>query len=239
MPRRISPFSDVGGSAPELEPENRARLRDARSRWPGCGSPRAFVAAVVGLGLADWAFRLAGDSFFPGGPLDETAHLLTALIVLWALGRRACDRFLIPALVASVAIDLDHVPGQLGHYFLTRGTSRPYTHSLLSVVVVLAVSVLWRSRRDVMLGIAIGLAIHFWRDMAEGDAGVALLWPFSDHSFRLAHAVYLIVMALFAAGAATRCRQRRLARRDGSVPEGAGSRARPRAAEAELPLPSE
>ena len=170
-------------------------------------SARALAAAVVALVLGDLLFRTAGDSFFPGGPLDEIAHVLTALIVLWALGPRICDRFLVPALVASVVIDLDHVPRELGHDFLTRGTPRPYTHSLLSIVVVLVVAALWRSRRDVMLGIAIGLAIHFWRDMSEADAGVALLWPFSDHSFTLSHSGYLIVMGLFAAAAAVRCRR--------------------------------
>jgi inner membrane protein len=163
------------------------------------------VAAVVALVLADWVYRLAGDSFFPGGPLDEIAHLLTTLIVLWALGPRICDRFLVPALVASVVIDLDHVPRELGNDFLTRGTQRPYTHSLLSIVVVLVVAALSRSRRDAMLGIAIGLAIHFWRDMSEADAGVALLWPFSDHSFTLSRTGYLIVMGVFAAAAAVRC----------------------------------
>lgn len=170
-------------------------------------SARALAAAVVALVLADWLYRMAGDSFFPGGLLDEIAHLLTTLIVLWALGPRICGRFLVPALVASVVIDLDHVPRQLGHDFLTRGTPRPYTHSLLSIVVVLAVAVLWRRRRDVMLGIAIGLAIHFWRDMSEADAGVSLLWPFSDHSFTLSHTGYLVEMALFAAAAAARCRR--------------------------------
>lgn len=170
-------------------------------------SARALAAAVVALVLVDWAYRQVGDSFFPGGPLDEIAHLLTTLIVLWALGPRICERFLVPALVASVAIDLDHVPRELGQHFLTRGTPRPYTHSLLSIVVVLAVAALWRRRRDVVLGIAIGLAIHFWRDMSEADAGVALLWPFSDHSFTLSHAGYLIVMGLLAAVAAGRCRR--------------------------------
>ena len=59
-------------------------------------SARALAAAVVALVLADWVYRLAGDAFLPGGPLDEIAHLLTTLIVLWALGPRICDRFLVP-----------------------------------------------------------------------------------------------------------------------------------------------
>jgi inner membrane protein len=170
-------------------------------------SARALVAAAVGLVAADWAYRLAGDSFFPGGPLDELAHLLTTLIVMCALPARIRDRFLVPALVASVLIDLDHFPLQLGHDFLTRGTPRPYTHSLLSIVVALAAAALWRSPRDVMLGIALGLAVHFWRDMSEADAGVSLLWPFSDHSFTLSHAGYLVVIGPFCAAAALRCRR--------------------------------
>jgi hypothetical protein len=171
-------------------------------------SPRSLLGATVALALADWAFRLAGDPVFPGGPLDETAHLLTTLIVLWALGRRACDRFLIPALVASVTIDLDHIPRELGTDFLTRGTSRPYTHSLLSIVIVLVAAAGWRSRREVLLGIAIGLAIHFWRDMSENGTGVALAWPVSRHEFVLSHTGYLIVMGVFVCLAALRCRSR-------------------------------
>ena len=171
-------------------------------------SARTLAAAAVGLVAADWAFRRAGGSVIPGGLLDETAHVLTALIVLWALGPRVWERVAVPALVASVVIDLDHVPGELGHDFLTRGTSRPYTHSLLSIAVVLAMTGAWRSRRDAMLAIALGLAIHFWRDMSEADTGVALLWPFSKHSFTLSHSGYLVVMALFCAAAALRCRPR-------------------------------
>jgi inner membrane protein len=142
----------------------------------------------------------------PGGPLDEVAHLLTTLIVLWALGSRVCDRFLLPALVASVAIDLDHVPRALGNDVLTHGTPRPYTHSALTVLVVLLAAALWRTRRDVLLGIAIGLTIHFWRDMAESDAGVALAWPVSDHVFVLSHTGYLLAMAVFVIVAAARSR---------------------------------
>ena len=169
-------------------------------------SPRLLVAVTVVFVLADWASRLAGDSVVPGGPLDETAHLLTTLIVLWALGRHICDRFLVPALVASVAIDVDHVPGALGDDVLTQGTPRPYTHSVLSVLVVLLAAALWRSRRDVLLGVAIGLTIHFWRDMAESDTGVSLAWPVSDHRFVLSHTGYLLAMAVFVIVAAARSR---------------------------------
>lgn len=161
--------------------------------------------------LADWGYRVAGDSFFPDGLLDEIAHAATTLIVLWALGPRVCRRFLLPALVASVAIDLDHIPAQVGYYFLTRGTPRPYTHSLLTILVVLTLAAVWRRRGSLLLGVAIGLGIHFWRDMAESNAGVSLLWPFSDHAYALPHSPYLVVMAAFVGIGAIRCLKRRSA----------------------------
>ena len=154
--------------------------------------------AIVFL-LADWGDTMVGSSFFPGGLLDETAHLLTMLIVLWALPNRAWERYGPAALVASVAIDLDHVPQYLGDDFLTRGTPRPYSHALLTVVVILLLAALWRRRRDVFLGIALGLSIHFWRDLSEPRSGVALLWPLTDHSFSLSPASYLVVLALLLA----------------------------------------
>lgn len=180
------------------------------------------LAAVVFL-LADWADSMAGDSFFPAGALDEIAHFLTMLIVLWALGPRVWKRFGVPALAASVLIDLDHVPQYLGHDFLTQGTPRPYPHSLLTIVVVLVAAALWRRRRDLLLGIALGLVVHLWRDLSEYGSGVALLWPFSDHSFSSSQAVYLPIMGAFMAGAAVRCRRRRHSRARAPATEGAGA----------------
>ena len=67
--------------------------------------------------------------------MDEPAHLATGLVFVLALltlarSRRAPLSFLAAAVVASVAIDLDHLPGLLGWHGLTQGTPRPYTHSL-------------------------------------------------------------------------------------------------------------
>ena len=174
-------------------------------------SPAMLIFAVVVLAGADWGSQFAGDSLIPGGPLDEIAHLFTALLVFWALGSRARERFLVPALLVSVAIDLDHIPGRLGADWLTAGTPRPYTHSLLTIAVVLAGAALWARRRDLLLGVTVGLAIHFWRDMAEGASGVSLLWPLSYHSFQSSHGVYLAVMAAFVLIDTTSCARRKRA----------------------------
>jgi inner membrane protein len=160
-------------------------------------TPPSLALVTLGLALFDWGDELAGaGSFFPGGPLDEVAHVLTTVLILWALGPRACQRLLVPALLASVAIDLDHIPGELGANWLTAGTPRPYTHSLLTIALVLGAALLVRRRRYVLVGVALGLASHFFRDLAEPGSGVALLWPWTDHAFSLAHSTYIVVMAI-------------------------------------------
>ena len=169
-------------------------------------SAAPLTAATVVFLTADWGSHLAGSSVFPGGPLDETAHLLTTLLVLWALGAGVSQRFMVPALMASVAIDLDHVPGELGADWLTAGTPRPYTHSLLTVAVVLAAALACRRQRILLLGVAFGLALHLWRDTSEPGNGVSLFWPFSYRAVRLSHAGYLLGMGLVVAVAAYRVR---------------------------------
>jgi inner membrane protein len=175
-------------------------------------SPGLLAGATLLFLLAEWGETMAGASVLPGGPLDEIAHLLTMLIVLWALGDRVWVRFGAAALVTSVAIDLDHIPQYLGHDFLTRGTPRPYPHALLTIAVALVIAAVWPRRRDVFLGIALGLTFHFWRDLSEPGSGVALLWPLSDHSFSLSPASYLLIMAAFVAFNAWKCWSRRPAR---------------------------
>jgi inner membrane protein len=169
----------------------------SRLRRPTRVSPAGLALAALVFVAADVADTwTGGGSFLPSGPVDETAHLLTAVIVLWAIGGAVFERLLVPALVASVAIDLDHIPRELGGNWLTAGTPRPYTHSLLTIAVVLIAAWLWRRRRTVLLGIALGLAIHFWRDLTEPGSGVSLLSPFSNRSVSASHVSYLIVMAI-------------------------------------------
>jgi membrane-bound metal-dependent hydrolase YbcI (DUF457 family) len=163
-------------------------------------SPPTVAVCALLLLAADWASGRADTSFLPGGPLDALAHLLTALLLLQALPPRYRARLAPPALFASVAIDLDHIPQYLGNDFLTAGTARPYPHSLLTIAVLLGAALLVRRRRDLLLGLALGVALHFFRDLAEsGGTGVPLLWPLSDRSFGYPHATYLALMLCVAA----------------------------------------
>src|SRR4051812_12458383 len=88
----------------------------------------ALVAVVLVLDLG-WAESGAYTGSLAYGLIDEPAHLATcavALIVLALIGNRPTRTFAVAALIASVAIDLDHLPQHLGFGFLTSGTSRPY-----------------------------------------------------------------------------------------------------------------
>jgi inner membrane protein len=168
-------------------------------------SPRALILAAAGLFLSDWGTQHADGSTFPGAPLDETAHLLTTLLVLWALGPKVSRRFMGPALLASVAIDADHIPDRLGFDWLTVGTPRPYTHSLSTIVVVLLGALAWSRKRRPLFALAIGLTIHFWRDMAEQRTGMSLLWPVSYRVFSYARGSYLAAMSALIGVDAYRC----------------------------------
>ena len=67
------------------------------------------------------------------GPVDEVAHLATATLGLLVLARfiEAPRRFYVAALIASIAIDADHIPLYLG--LLGNPAQRPVTHSLSTV----------------------------------------------------------------------------------------------------------
>ncbi|HET9094976.1 MAG TPA: metal-dependent hydrolase [Solirubrobacteraceae bacterium] len=183
------------------------RLRTSRAaqRLSAGLTPLAVLGCAAVLFLSDWGYQHGGGTSLPAAAvLDETAHVLTALLLLQGLSARLRARFALPALFASVAIDLDHVPQDLGYHFLTVGTPRPYTHSLLTIAVLLALAVALRRRRDLLLGLALGLVLHFFRDLAEGNgSGVALLWPLTDRGYSYPHATYLAVMACVVAADVT------------------------------------
>jgi membrane-bound metal-dependent hydrolase YbcI (DUF457 family) len=158
------------------------------------------ILAAVALFAADqWVYQRAGAAIVRQAPLDWTDHVLTTLFIVWAVGPRFRRRWLVPALIASVVIDADHIPHQLGSNILTAGTARPYTHSLTTIVVLLLLSVPWRRWRDVALGAAIGVSSHLWRDLAEPHgSGVALLWPLSDRTITTPALVYLASIGVLA-----------------------------------------
>jgi hypothetical protein len=133
------------------------------------------------------------------GPVDEVAHLSTAALGLLVLARfiAAPRRFYVAALVASVAIDVDHIPRYLG--LLGYQAERPVTHSLSTMAVFIAAAAASRRHRAVLAGVATGLVLHFARDIAEGYPGVRVSWPLQDTSWMLSYRWFLGMIVVFTA----------------------------------------
>ena len=157
------------------------------------------LLAAVALAF-DAAGRRIPFGVWTTGPVDEVAHLCTAALGLLVL---ACfidapRRFYVAAIIASVAIDLDHIPLYLG--LLGNEGQRPATHSLSTVAVFAVTAVASRRHRAVLAGVAAGLVLHFARDIGEGYPGVRVFWPFQDASWMVTYRWFLgIIVVLTAA----------------------------------------
>jgi inner membrane protein len=167
--------------------------RSAASTWAG-----PLLLAGVAL-VFDALNRHVDFGLLSTGPLDEVAHLATAALGLMVL---ACfvdapRRFYVAALVASVAIDLDHVPLYLG---LVEGNGqRPVTHSLGTILVFAVAAAISRRHRAVLAGVATGLVLHFARDIAEGPPGVRMLWPLDGRAWTASYGWFLGMIIVFTA----------------------------------------
>jgi hypothetical protein len=108
------------------------------------------LLAVVALAF-DAADRRVPFTILTGGALDEGAHLAAGALGLLALSCfiDAPRRFYVAGLIASVAIDLDHIPMYLG---VGNPDQRPVTHSLTTVAVVILAAALSRRHRAVLAG---------------------------------------------------------------------------------------
>jgi inner membrane protein len=159
------------------------------------------VGALFGTVLAlDIARPTLAVNVLTTGLVDEPAHLATVALGLLALSAKFLpprrSTFAWSALIASVAIDLDHLPLYTGTLGIAHG-GRPYTHSLLIVVLGLVTALAVRRFRAVLLGVALGCALHLVRDVATGP-GVPLWWPMTESSVRVPYWMYLCVLFLLA-----------------------------------------
>ena len=152
---------------------------------------------LAGVALAfDAADRRIPFSVLASGALDEVAHLVTGALGMLAL---ACfidapRRYYVAGLIASVAIDLDHIPLYLG---LGNPDQRPVTHSLTTVLVIVVAAALSPRHRAVLAGAATGLLIHFARDIAEGPPGVRMLWPLQNTAWTATSRWFLAMIIAF------------------------------------------
>jgi membrane-bound metal-dependent hydrolase YbcI (DUF457 family) len=173
------------------------------------------IMAAVVIAAADGALHVV-NATVASGAVDEPAHIATTVVILAALGWPLGRRFAVAAIIASVAIDLDHVPWYLGADFLSSGAQRPVTHSWLTLAAVGILACALKGRwRVIALGAELGLVGHLFRDMAEPGyhSGVALFWPLSDASMRVPYFVYALVICAALVATFVRTRSRGAPRR--------------------------
>jgi len=161
--------------------------------WAG---PLLLAAVALAFDAAD---RRIAFGVWTTGPVDEVAHLSTAALGLLVLARfiDAPRRFYVAALIASFAIDVDHIPLYLG--LAGNQAQRPVTHSLSTVAVFVVAAAASRRLRVVLAGVATGLVLHFARDIAEGYPGVRIFWPLQDTSWMVGYWWFLGMIVAFTA----------------------------------------
>ena len=177
-----------------------------------CAHRGVSLALAAAIAVTDHVVHQQQLPFLWQGLMDEPCHLATAMIVLGALTRwrgRPPGRWFVWAMLsASVLIDLDHLPLELGSGVLTAGTPRPYTHALwvLVLLVVAAAAAGWRYRASgsartgsvavIAAGAAWGVAAHFLRDVAT--APISLWWPVSSAGVQVPGSWYLAALLVLA-----------------------------------------
>jgi len=139
--------------------------------------------------------------------VDWSGHLATGAVVLLALASLGVawarvPAFVIGVLIGSLAVDIDHVPDVVFHsQSFTVGTSRPYAHSIATVVALALIGAALLCRPDprpgqLSIGLAAGVALHLLRDAAvPRGVGLALWWPITERAVQISPAVYVAVVA--------------------------------------------
>jgi inner membrane protein len=167
--------------------------------------PRAAPAAGLCLILLlDGAQRAKTWPVPVLGLLDESAHLITAALVLGSAPRAVVRPVWAWVLIGSVAIDIDHLPLYAGVSGFRVDGGRPPSHSLAVVLLLLAGAAI-PSLRKPLLGLAGGVILHIVRDMATGP-GVPLLWPLRPGNVLMPYLVYVALMVLSTVGSTIRSR---------------------------------
>ena len=149
--------------------------------------------------------QVRGDeSLLVHGLADEVAHLLTAIICLAAVRAMGVPVHWLPGIIGGVIIDLDHIPLLLDLVSPVPGSSRPESHSLASVAVVLAVGLVVPQWRAATWSMGYGMVTHLFRDTATGST--PLWWPAVATPVHLRYSLYLLVLVVLAAIAAVSAR---------------------------------
>ncbi len=175
------------------------------SVWSSQHAVLLCLAVVAVSDLVIWRLQMP---YLVQALFDEPAHAATGLLALLAICVAPSRPIVLAVVAGSVLFDLDHVPHVFGSSILEHGVPRPYTHALITLIVIAVVAAMIRDprRRILVLIVGAAAAAHLVRDMAEpGGPGVSLLWPLSDHAYALPYIPYgLALIALAVVGIARR-----------------------------------
>lgn len=139
----------------------------------------ALIACVLGIaGLRFFDAPSSGNTLIEHGLLDETGHLLTALMIGIGLKAICLPIPVWAVLIGGVLPDVGHILSTRGLMDPIAGSSRSGTHSLVALASVAGVGFIDRRHANVWLGITLGAVTHLWRDMGTG--AIPLLWPLLD-----------------------------------------------------------
>jgi inner membrane protein len=162
-------------------------------------TPTAGLCLIL---LVDGAQRAKAWPVPVMGLLDESAHLITAALVVGSVPRTVVRSVWPWVLIGSVAIDVDHLPLYAGVSGFRVDGGRPPSHSLALVLLLLAGAAIPALRKP-LVGLAGGVILHIVRDMATGP-GVPLFWPLIPENFLLPYPVYVALMVLSTVGSTVR-----------------------------------
>lgn len=162
-------------------------------RWAPRFRLRANLLALVAIAALDLGV-VGQQPLVLHGVADEIAHTLTAFIWYTAGVAIGLPIVFAATIVGTVALDIDHLPLLFGWIGTPLGTSRPGSHSLLPVLLILLLAAGDRARRGWWASVALGVLCHLWRDLGTGH--VALLWPFSSQVVSIPYGIYLAGLAV-------------------------------------------
>lgn len=185
------------GAANAARTQSRTTVTGQRRRSPAGAWIHRYPLLLVPVIVAVDALLRGAGGLPLHGLADEVSHVITAAIWLLAARSLGLDLHVVPGVIAAVLIDIDHVPDILGLASPPEGTSRPVTHALWIVLVVLACAMIARKHRASGVGIAVGLLSHLARDLATGT--VLLWWPLADQRVSMPYATYILFTAALAA----------------------------------------
>jgi hypothetical protein len=149
------------------------------------------MVLIMGIDL-----RLRGsEDILTHGIVDETAHLLTALVIFSAIRALGFPVNWPMALFGAIVADVDYLLIREGLMDHVGDTSRGLLHTLGPALGVIAIGLAVPPLRVVLLSLGVGMLTHVLRDSAT--ASTSLLWPLSDHAFHLRYSVYLAVLIGF------------------------------------------